>query len=397
MQIETNQGLRKIMEQPYPFDVVEQNKNEAAKKFGKEHIIDFGVGDPCDATPEIVRERCKKAVDERKESGYPSSIGSEEFRNAVCSWMKRRFGVSLESKDVVNTYGAKYACFHLPWYFTNPEKGDVVLIPNPGYPPYTEGTMLANAEPYYINLEEKNNFEPDFEAIDKDAVKRAKLMFLNFPHSPTGRIYSKEKLKEAVDFCRDNGIILVSDECYSELYFKEKTPSILAVKGAEECSIVLNSLSKRSMMTGYATGFYASKNEGLLKPFKVAQQKSIQGIASFIQDAAVVAFMDDRHVELMRKEYEKRIDAIIPALNEAGCDARKPEGTFYIWAKVPEGKTPLEFSKRLLMEKGINCTPGNLISREFKGTNPGKEYVRFAMVQSVEKTKEAAKRIIGKG
>ncbi|MCX8158140.1 MAG: pyridoxal phosphate-dependent aminotransferase [Candidatus Diapherotrites archaeon] len=389
-----NRGMERIMKQPYAFDVVEQNKELAIKKFGKEYIIDFGIGDPSDPTPEEIREKCKKAVDERKDSGYPQTLGHFEFREAVCKWIKKRFNVSLSENDIIATYGAKYACFHIPLCFTNPNNNDFVLIPNPGYPPYTEGTLLANAEPYYLNLTEDNNFEPNVEEIEKDVVKKSKIIFVNSPHSPTGRIYKKEKLKEIVDFCIDNEIILVSDECYSELYFSEKSMSILNIKNAEDCAIVLNSLSKRSMMTGYAVGFYASKNEDLLKTFKVLQQKSVQGVATFIQDAAAFAYLEDKHVEKMRNEYKKRVEIMVEALRSIGCEVSMPEGTFYIWTKTPKNKNPLEFSRELLLEKGINSTPGNLISKEFKGKNPGKDYVRFAMVQSIEKTKEAAERIL---
>ncbi len=389
-----NKNLLKIVSEPYPFDAVDATKQKAIEKFGKDYLIDFGVGDPSDETPQQLRQQCKKAVDARKKSGYPASIGHGQFRNAVCAWMRRRFGVSLNPEEVIATYGAKYACFRIPSYFLNPNRGEIALIPNPGYPPYTDGTLLAGGTPHYLNLLQQNSFLPLFESIDSKTARNAKILFLNSPHSPTGVIYRREKLGEAVDFCNDNDIVLVSDECYSELYFKEKPLSILQLPGADQCAIVLNSLSKRSMMTGYAVGFLASKNPLLLKPLASITRKSVQGVPTFIQDTAVAALNDERHCEKMRHEYSARMDALIPALQSIGCSVEKPAGTFYLWAQVPANQTPMQFSQRLLLEKGINSIPGNLISHRFDGVNPGEKFVRFAAVQPIEKTREAAERLL---
>ena len=389
-----NENLQRILGKPYPFDAIDDLKKKAIAKFGPGRLIDFGIGDPTDETPAAIRQQCKKAVDARKGSGYPASIGSEEFREAVCKWMKKRFGVSMQAGEIVSTYSAKFASFHIPSYFINPNKGEIALVPNPGYPPYTDGTLLAGGVPYYLNLLPENDFLPLFDSIDSKTAELAKILFLNSPHSPTGQVYGKEKLKEAVDFCNEHNVILVSDECYSDLYFGKKPLSILQIKGAAECSIVVNSLSKRSMMTGYAVGFAASKNSELLKAFAAITRKSVQGVATFIQDAAIAAWGDEAHCEKMRKEYCARIDALLPALLQIGCGIEKPMGTFFLWVQVPEGKTAAQFSEWLLLEKGINNIPGSLISHSFQGVNPGEQFVRFAMVQSVEKTKEAAKRLL---
>lgn len=391
--IKLNSNLEKILTQPYPFDVVDANKKKAMEKFGNDYIIDFGVGDPTDSTPDIVRSACKQAVDARKASGYPVTNGHAAFKQAVCDWMKERSGVSLGQEEVVATYGAKHACFLLPSFFLEHGKKQIVFIPNPSYPPYTDGTLLAGGVPYCLNLLPENNFEPDLKKIKKNVLKKARIMFLNSPHSPTGAVYGEKKLKEIVDFCNDNNIILISDECYNELFFGERPKSILEISGSENCAIVLNSLSKRSMMTGYAVGFVASKNPELLKPIAAVLRKSIQGPATFIQDAAAAAWSDEAHTEEMRQIYEERMDAFVPALQKIGCSIQKPKGAFYLWARVPRGYSPLSFSEKLLLEFGINCVPGNLISKDFNGINPGKAFVRFAMVASLEKTREAAERL----
>ena len=388
-----NRNITSILDAPYPFDVVDKNRRKAIEKFGKDYIIDFGIGDPTDPTPELVRAACKKAVDDRKTSGYPETQGHAGFKNAVSGYMKRRFSVTLSPDEVVATYGAKYASSRIPLYFMNP--GDVALIPNPAYPPYTSGTIHAGGKPYYMNILEENGFLPDFSKIPKDALNKAKVMFLNSPHSPTGTVYQRELLKEAVDLCTENGIILVSDECYADLYYEKPPSSILEIPGAEECSIVLNSLSKRSMMTGYAVGFFASKNPDLLRPYDRMERKSVQGVATFIQDAAAAAFGDEKHPREMRDAYKRRLETLLPALQKAGCKVRKPGGTFFVWAKVPGEMTPVTFSEKLLLDKGINCVPGNLISQDFGGVNPGIKHVRFALVPPLEKVREAAERLVG--
>jgi len=388
-----NENLRKILDAPYPFDVVDGNKKKAEARFGRGFIIDFGIGDPTDPTPEVVRNACRRAVEETQNLGYPNVLGCGEFLSAVRHYMKKRFNVNLNQNEIIPTYGAKYTSFQLPSYFLNPNRGEVTLIPNPGYPPYSDGTTLAGGIPYYLNMLEENDFQPNFDSIPQQVLKKARILYLNSPHSPTGKIISKEKMREAVDLCKDNNILLVSDECYSDLYYEKKPMSIFEIKEAETCSIVLNSLSKRSMMTGYAVGFLASKNPNLLKPYTSIQRKSIQGVANIIQHAAAAAFMDEKHPEEMRKIYKQRRDALIPALEKIGCKVKKPEGTFFVWAKVPEKTTPLKFSEKLLLEKGINCVPGNLISKTQDKINPGERYVRFALVPSLEKTVEAVNRL----
>ncbi len=295
-----NPNLGKILKQPYPFDVVDANKKKALEKFGRDFIIDLGVGDPTDETPEAIRKACRDAVDSCKASGYPATNGSIEFRQAVCDWMKKRSGVSLLPEEVTATYGAKHACFLLPGLFLSPAKNEIVFVPNPGYPPYTDGTLLAAGQPHYLNLLRENCFFPDLGSIGKKAIGKARMMFVNSPHSPTGAVYGRQKLKEIVDFCNDHNIVLVSDECYNELFFGERPASILEIPGAEHCGIVLNSLSKRSMMTGYAAGFLASKNPELFRPVAAVFRKSIQGLANFIQQAAVCAWRDEAHAEQMR-------------------------------------------------------------------------------------------------
>ncbi len=390
-----NPNLEPILTAPYPFDVVDANKKKALAKFPPGYVIDFGIGDPTDPIPAVVRSRLVEAVEELKCSGYPAAVGSADYLSAIVGWLRVRFGVDVAPSHICATYGAKCASFHIPWYFCEAGAGDVCIVPNPGYPPYTDGTLLAGAEPFYLNLSEENGFEPQLGDIPGDVVERARVFFLNSPHSPTGHVCPLEKLGEVVRFCLEHDIVLVSDECYSDLYYGEPPHSVLEVPESAEGAIVLNSLSKRSMMTSCAIGFLVSRNPKLLDPIKSITRKSVQGVANIIQAGGAAAFRDEVHPEAMRGIYRERLDAILPALERVGCRPIPPQGTFFLWVKAPEGETPLGFSEWLLFEKGINCVPGNLVSREWNGRNPGDGFVRFALVPPIEKVREAAERLVG--
>src|SRR3989344_1856954 len=220
--------------------------------------IDFGVGDPTIPTPEFIRNAGKDAIEKRKSSGYPSYIGSLEFRNAVSKWIQKRFNVKIDpGKELCSNIGSKEAVFNFPEAFINP--GDYVIIPNPGYPPYERGTLFAEGKPYFLSLLRKNNFLMDLSKIPREIAKKSKLLWINYPSNPTGVLASKEFLKEVIDFGHDNNIIIASDECYSEIYFNEKPHSILEY--SEEGVVAFQSLSKRSAMTGYRVGWIAGDGE----------------------------------------------------------------------------------------------------------------------------------------
>ena len=388
-----NPNLEPILTAPYPFDLVDANKKKAREMFPEGYVIDFGIGDPTDPVPELVRKRMEAATEELKCSGYPAAVGDGDYLDAIVGWLKARFGVDISTGQVCATYGAKYASFHIPMFFVDPAADDVCIVPNPGYPPYADGTLLAGAEPFYLNISEATDFEPDLSEIPPNVAERARVFFLNSPHSPTGRMLSLEKLGEVVGFCLQNNIVLVSDECYSELYYGDAPHSVLEVPQSAECAIVLNSLSKRSMMTSCAVGFVASRNPELLDPIRSITRKSAQGVANIIQAGAAAALRDQVHPEQMRAVYAERLQTILPALEGVGCSPVRPQGTFFLWVKVPEDDTSLGFSERLLFEKGINCMPGNLVSKEWGGVNPGGGFVRFALVPPVETVRQAAERL----
>lgn len=352
--------------------------------------IDFGVGDPINPTPQFIRDACKDALDKRSTAGYPSYIGDIKFREKVSKWNKERFNITLDpNTEITSSIGSKEAIFNFPNAFINP--GDYVLVPNPGYPPYKRGTQFAHGRVYFMNLLPENNFLPDLESIPSDIIKKAKIMWINYPNNPTTAIATPEFYKKVIKFCQDNDIILASDEPYSENYYDIKPTSALEI--SKKGVVVFQSLSKRSNMTTYRVGWVCGDSE-IIAAFKKLKTNIDSGTPTFIQDAAIAALDDEKHVEEFRDDYKIKRDLMIDAFNSIGLEECRPEGTIYIWQKCPKNMTSVEFATLLLKEDiAVVCTPGAWISDEAHGINPGEGYVRFALVPTVKEVKEAAKRI----
>lgn len=374
----------------YAFAEVDEAYDEALESHGKDYMIDFGVGDPTDPTPAEAREAAAVEALTDPAQGYPSYTGQSTFRQAVAEWYNRRFDVSLDPEsEITATLGSKQAVFCMPMAFVN--EGDTVLIPDPGYPPYTSGTKQRGGEPVFMPLRPENNFLPDLDAIDNDDAERARIMWLNSPNNPTTKIIPEGFYEDAIAFCQEHNILLCSDEAYSEMYYENNVPtSLFQVEGGKETGLVVHSLSKRSNMTNYRIGFVAGKPK-FLDTFKRVQTNMHSGQAQILQAAAVGAYSDEDHVEAMRDMYAKRRNQLLPYLEEAGFGEVHAQGGFYVWAQVPEGLDSVETTKLLLEEAGINTTPGSAL-----GQNPefGNNYIRFALIQSAELTREAGERLV---
>ena len=353
--------------------------------------IDFGVGDPTNPTPSFIIKALHEGAIKRASAGYPSYAGAPEYRRAAAAWLEKRFGVKLDPETEISaTIGSKEAVFNFHEGFINP--GDCVIIPSPGYPPYTRGTLFAEGKPYHIPLLEKNGFLPDLDAIPKDVLVKARLMWINYPNSPTGKIAPPEFFRRVVEFGRKHEIIIASDEAYTEIYFTEKPHGILEY--ARDGVVAFHSLSKRSAMTCYRVGF-AAGDRGIIGVFKKVKMNIDSGTATFIQDAAIAALGDEKHVDEMRAEYRAKRDIMVEAFRAAGLPDCAPEATIYIWQKCPKGVSSVEFAKALLApEIAVVTTPGTWLSDKMPdGSNPGEGYIRLALVPTIEETKKAAERI----
>lgn len=387
MEFQTSSFLNNIG--GYAFAEVDEAKQAVIDKKGEDYLIDLGVGDPTDPTPPVAREAAAVEGLTDPAQGYPSYVGEETYREAIAEWFNNRFDVNLNHEtEITATLGSKQAVFSLPMAYVN--TNDAVLIPDPGYPPYTTGTIQRGGSPVFMPLQPENDFLPNLDEISPEDAENAKIMWLNSPNNPTTKIIPQPFYERAIKFCKDHEILLCSDEAYSEMYYDSNPPtSLFECDGGREVGLVVHSLSKRSNMTNYRIGFVAGRPE-LLDPFKEVQTNMHSGQAQILQQAATAALTDEEHVEDMRETYRQRREALLPLLDEAGFREVYAEGGFYVWARLPEDVESIEAAKKILEEAGVNTTPGAAL-----GQNPefGNEFVRFALIQDVEDTKTAGQRI----
>lgn len=372
----------------YVFAEVRESVRQLEEKGIK--VIDFGVGDPTEPTPEIVRNAIKLSVDKNATSGYPSYVGASQYREAIASWTKCRFNVELNPEtEICSSIGSKEIIFNFPEAFVDP--GDVVLIPNPAYPPYIRGTQFAEGHIHYMNLLPENNFLPDLNAIPSDVIKKIKILWINYPNNPTGATASPDFFKRVVEFGQKRDIIIASDEAYTENYCDEAPHSILEI--SKKGVVVFQSLSKRSCMTGYRVGWVAGDKE-IISAIKNLKTNIDSGTPTFIQDAAITALSDEVHVKKLREVYRKKREIITNAFVAAGLSKSESCATLYIWQKIPDGFTSIDFAKRLLQpDIAVVVTPGSLISENTKSGNPGEGFVRLALTPNLEQCSLAAERV----
>ena len=277
---------------------------------------------------------------------------------------------------------------HFPLAFVNP--GDVVLCPDPAYPVYKIGTIFAGGEPYILPLKEENGFLPDFKSVPKDILKRAKIIWVNYPNNPTSAVAEESFYKELIDWARENNIIVASDLAYSEIYFGNKRPmSILQIEGAKEVAIEFHSLSKTFNMTGWRLGM-AVGNKDLIAGLGKVKTNVDSGQFQAIQEAGITALsLPEEEVQKIRDIYRERRKVMIEALEDVGLEVYKSDATFYLWVKVPKGYTSAEFVSLLLDKCGIVCTPGNGFGQYGEG------YFRISLTVPTERLLEAVERIRG--
>ncbi|MBI4230901.1 MAG: aminotransferase class I/II-fold pyridoxal phosphate-dependent enzyme [Planctomycetes bacterium] len=374
----------------YAFAEIDRKVEELRRRGVK--ATDFGVGDPTTPTPRIVRETCKRAVDRHASAGYPSYVGSAPFREAAASWMKRRFGVALDpATEICATLGSKEAVFHAHEAFVNP--ADAVLCPSPGYPPSYRGTLFAEGRPVFYPLRESEGFRVPLGTFRKGDAARARFLWICYPNNPTGAVAPATHLRRIVEECQERGVTLFSDEAYTEMYFTREPPHS-ALEFGREGVLAFHSLSKRSAMTGYRVGFVAG-DARLVAAFKKLKTNIDSGVPNFVQDAAIAAWSDEKHVHAMRRDTRARRDALVDALARAGLPRCISDGTLYIWQRLPKGVSDVAFATRLLdPDIAVAVTPGSAIAEPLAdGTNPGTGYVRFALVPPLADTRAAGRRI----
>ncbi len=373
---------------PYLFAEIDRKKSAAIAR-GVD-IINMGIGDPDLPTPPHIVEALKKAVDDPKTHNYPSYQGELDYRSAVAEWYQKRFNVTLDpQKEVLALIGSKEGIAHVFTAFVDP--GDYVLVPDPGYPVYHMGTILAGGEPYSVPVSEKTNYFPDFGVIPLDVVRRSKILFLNYPNNPTGAVVGLKEMEAAVEFCRTHDLLLCWDAAYTEnAYDGYKVHSILEIKDAKDVAIEFHSLSKTYNMTGWRVGM-ACGSATAVQALGTIKTNVDSGIFKAIQRAAIVALTAPQDcIAQSNKIYVERRNVLVEGLNSLGWKLTAPKATFYMWAPVPENFTSASFCAHLLDSCGIVAVPGNGYGAQGKG------YFRMAITLPVERIHAAIGRMQAK-
>jgi succinyldiaminopimelate transaminase len=352
----------------YPF--VRLNEAAAARRSERFEVIDFGMGDPREPTDPRIIQALKDGVRERM--GYPAAVGLPELRDAISGWADRRFGVTLDPVDIVPTLGTKEAIYSFAQVVLDPAAGkDTVLLTEPGYPVYERGALFAGARVETLPLLEANGFLPDLDAVSPQLWRRTALVWVNYPNNPTCVCAPPDLFERLAALAREHDFVLASDEAYTELWFDK--PPISALQLADLTNVVVfNTLSKRSSMTGYRSGFVAGDGAliAALRQFRPTIGTAPQ---EFVQRASVVAWNDETHVERARAAYARKRELLLGVLEAKGVRVAGSDATMYLWVATPAGETSEGFAGRLL-EHGVLVAPGSFLGPSGEG------YVRFALV-----------------
>ena len=362
----------------YPF----VRLNEAARRVEARgvDVIDFGTGDPREPTSPLIRQALVDGLRERM--GYPAASGLPELRQAIAAWAQRRFGATLDPEsEVIPTLGSKEAIFSFALVVVDADgTRDTVAYTDPGYPVYERGAVFAHARPLALPLCEGSGFLPDIAAIDDETWARLAIFWVNYPNNPTGATAPLSFYERLAGLARKHGFVIASDEAYTELWFGQPPASALQLADRTNV-IVFNTLSKRSSMTGYRSGFAAGDPTliGALKAFRPTVGTAPQ---EFVQRASVVAWGDEEHVSDTRAQYARKRALLLDLFERKEIRLAGSEATMYLWLEVPAGETSEGFAQRLL-EHGILVTPGSYLGPAGEG------YFRVALVPSEEECARA--------
>jgi acetylornithine aminotransferase len=372
-------GIRAV--EPYPFEELDR-RVRAARDAGRD-LVDLGVGDPRDETPAFIREALVDALE--AVSSYPRAAGLPELRRAIVAWIERRFGAVLDPDEaILPILGSKELLFALAGYVLDPAAGkDTVLVTAPGYTVPERGARFAGGRVVRLPLTADHGFLPDLDAVDEATWARTALLLLNSPNNPTGAIAPLGLLRDAAARCRAHDAVLASDEAYSELWFGEEPAASVLQVGDDRNVLAVHSLSKRSSMTGYRSGFVAGDPElvGAIRRLRPSTGVTPQ---LFVQRASVAAWRDEGHVEEARARYAARRRVFLDLFGRRGVEVASGEGTFYLWVRVPGGRPSAEWAYELLDRAGVVVAPGSYFGPEGEG------YVRIAVVPSLEDCERAA-------
>jgi len=366
---------------------VEISRKIAEKRARGEDVISFAIGDPDMPTPKHIVEGLCQAARDPANHRYPETAGLPELCQAIASWYQNRLEVSLDpDKEILPLIGSKEGIGHISFCLL--DQGDMALVPDPGYPVYSTSTILAGGQPYFFPLTEDNGFLPDLDAIPESITKKAKVLWLNYPNNPTGAVADLEFFEKAVQFARSRSVAICHDAPYTEVAFDGyRPPSLLQVPGAKDVGIEFHSLSKTYNMTGWRIGM-AVGNSGMINALFRLKSNLDSGIPQAIQRAAIEALRGAQDcISEHNMVYQRRRDRVVKALNDMGLRAGSPKASFYIWARIPDGYTSVDFTGELLDKCNVAVTPG------IGYGSGGEGYIRLSLTLPDARLEEGIERL----
>ena len=350
--------VAKRVESLPPYLFVEITRKIAEKRASGEDIISFAIGDPDIPTPAHIIEKLCQAAQDPVNHRYPESAGLPELHQAIAEWYQKRFAVSLDpATEVLPLIGAKEGIAHIALCFIDP--GDIALVPDPGYPVYSIGTALAGGEPHFLPLTDKNNFLPQYNNIPADILKRARVLWINYPNNPTSAVADIGFFNRTVEFAREHNLVVCHDGPYTEVAFDGYQPvSFMQAEGVKEVGVEFHSLSKSYNMTGWRIGMMVG-NATMIDALKRIKSNMDSGIPLAIQYAAIEALRGPQDcIKKHNDVYQRRRDLVVDVLNDIGLAVERPKASLYVWAKVPDGYNSVDFAADLLEQVGVVVTPG---------------------------------------
>jgi N-succinyldiaminopimelate aminotransferase len=382
--------------QPYPFEKL-RKLFDGVKPNAELAPISLGIGEPRHPTPEFIRRALSDNLG--KLASYPPTVGSESLRQAIAEWLVRRYALRAIDwrTEVLPVNGSREALFAFAQTVVDPTKAEpAVLCPNPFYQIYEGAALLAGARPCYVHTSADRGFAADYGSIPRDIWRRAQLLYVCSPGNPTGKVLGLDEWQEIFALADRYGIVVASDECYSEIYFEEAAPPLGALQAAEQLRrgferlVVFSSLSKRSNVPGMRSGFVAG-DAAVLKNFLLYRTYHGGAMNPAVQEASVAAWRDEAHVRENRGKYAEKFARVTPMMQQV-LETERPDAGFYLWARTPIADQ--DFARRLYAEQHVTVLPGSFLARTAGGINPGMNYVRMALVAELGECLEAAQRIV---
>lgn len=381
--------------QPYPF----QRLRDLFKGITPNtaySAINLSIGEPKHATPQLVKDALVSNL--AGLATYPTTIGTTELREAISAWISRRYGIPALNPDkaILPVNGSREALFAFAQVVVDSTKPNpIVISPNPFYQIYEGAAFLAGATPYFLNTLPENNYAMTFESIPADVLERTQLVYVCSPGNPSGKVMGLDQWKTLFELSDRYGFVIAADECYSEIYFDENNPPLGALQAASLLGrshanlIVFSSLSKRSNVPGMRSGFVAG-DEKIIEKFALYRTYHGCAMSPTVQAASIAAWNDEVHVIENRRLYTEKFKAVTPMLAE-GLEVGMPDAAFYLWARSKQSDT--ELAVKLYRDLNITVLPGSFLAREAHGLNPGKNFIRMALVASYDECIDAANRI----